>query len=457
LQSSNFRILIVLCLIFLIIPALAPAYQPQGAASGSADSLSAGLESDAPRWLDSAIPEALKGGEFMDLRYWQWIGLLLLIFMGIVANQVVRVLIKPVLRRSVRRLHSEVEEKRITDTVRALGLFAGAVVWLVLISALRFGGTTREVALAAVGVYAVFVGTLTGWRLTDLLADVFQHMAKRTEAKYDDILVPLLRKTLKVFIIAFGVIYGAQHLNVNIVPLITGLGIGGLAFAFAAKDTIENFFGSIAVILDRPFEVGDWVVVEGVEGTVEELGFRSTRIRTFYNSQVTVPNSTLVRAKVDNFGRRTYRRWKTYLGVQYDTSPEKLLALTEGIRELVRQHPYTRKDYYQVWCHDFGESSYNILLYVFHNVPDWATELRERERLFLDIVRLADRLGVQFAFPTRTLHMFKEEHEIPSPQYDVPGGSSDNDAKNAGIKLARELTQDQPWRSEKPGPVDYSM
>jgi len=158
---------------------------------------------------------------------------------------------------------------------------------------------------------------------------------------------------------------------------------------------------------------------------------------------------------VDNYGRRTYRRWKTYISVQYDTPPEKLLAFTEGIRELVRQHPYTRKDFYQVWCNDFADSSLNILLYVFHFVPDWATELRERERLFVDIVRLADRLGVQFAFPTRTVHLYKEEHAPVESRYDIPRGSNDSEAKRTGARAARELTQDQPWREEKPPPVDF--
>jgi MscS family membrane protein len=426
----------------------------------AADSTATQVESaqsarSAPEWLEDAMPRALKSGEIMGLQYWQWLGLFFLIFLGIFADFVVRTLMRPVLRRVVRRFDSEADEEVIKAAVRALGLFAGALVWMTLISALNFGGVIREIALAAVGVYAVFTGTLAGWRLVDLLADVLLHMAMRTEAKFDDILVPMLRKTLKVFIIAFGIIYGAPHLNINIVPLITGLGIGGLAFAFAAKDTIENFFGSIAVILDRPFEVGDWVLVDDVEGTVEELGFRSTRVRTFYNSQVTIPNATLVRAKVDNYGRRTYRRWKTTIGVQYDTPPEKLLAFTEGIRELVRRHPYTRKDFYQVWCHDFGDSSLNILLYVFHHVPDWATELRERERLFVDIVRLADRLGVQFAFPTRTIHLYKEEHRPAEPQHAVPRGSDDETARQDGIKTARELTEDRPWRTEKPGAVDF--
>jgi MscS family membrane protein len=445
-------------ILLLIAVVLAPlAASAQRSAADSTGAASVAHPENAPEWVDETVPEALKKGEFFGLEYWQWIGLLLLIFLGFVADQIVRVVFRPVIRKTVRRLDADVERECVKRAVRALGLFAGALVWLMLVKALVLSGTTREIALAAVGVYAVFTGTLVGWRFTDLMSDVLLHLAKRSEAKFDDILVPLLRKTLKVFIVAFGIVYGAQNLKIDIVPLLTGLGIGGLAFAFAAKDTIENFFGSIAVILDRPFEVGDWVLIGDVEGTVEELGFRSTRIRTFYNSQVTVPNATLVRANVDNYGRRTYRRWKTYIGVQYDTSPEKLLAFTEGIRELVRRHPYTRKDFYQVWCNDFGDSSLNILLYVFHQVPDWATELRERERLFVDIVRLADRLGVEFAFPTRTVHLYNEEHSAHQPQYDFPRGANDADSRRAGAEAARAITEQQPWRDERPGPVEFGI
>jgi MscS family membrane protein len=443
-------------MLLTLVP-LPTAGQPAQVEASDTTTAAGAEEAEAPEWLDDVVPEVLRHSRFFGLEYWQWIGLLLLIFLGFVADHIVRGIFRPVIRRAIRRLNSDADEDRIKDAVRALGLFAGAVVWLVLVKALVLSGTTRDIASAAVGVYAVFTGTLTGWRFTDLLADVLLHLAKRSEAKFNDILVPLLRKTLKVFIVAFGVVYGAQNLKIDIVPLLTGLGIGGLAFAFAAKDTIENFFGSIAVILDRPFEVGDWVLIGDVEGTVEELGFRSTRIRTFYNSQVTVPNATLVRANVDNYGRRTYRRWKTYIGVQYDTSPEKLLAFTEGIRELVRQHPYTRKDFYQVWCNDFGDSSLNILVYIFHHVPDWATELRERERLFVDIVRLADRLGVQFAFPTRTVHLYNEEHTPPRPQYDIPRGANDGDSRRAGADAARAITEDRPWRKERPGPVDFGI
>ena len=393
----------------------------------------------------------------LGVRYWQWIALVALVFTGVVIDLVLRTITRRPLMRLARRLESDISDVLITDTARAFGLFGAAAFWTITLRALALEGRLSVVATAAVGVFTVFAGVRFFWRLVEVVSEILLHQALRTETKFDDIIVPLLRKTAKVLVVVLGVVYGAQTLSIDIVPLVTGLGIGGLAFAFAAKDTVENFFGSIAVVLDRPFEVGDWVVVEGAEGTVEELGLRSTRIRTFYNSQVSLPNSTLVRAKVDNYGRRRYRRWKTTIGVQYDTSPENLLAFTEGIRELIRTHPYTRKDFYQVWCHDFGASSLDILLYMFFEVPDWATELRERERLFVDIVRLADRLGVEFAFPTRTVHLYQEEHDEAQPQHVIPRDAHDAEAQAMGARVARELTGAQPWREARPGPVHFEV
>jgi MscS family membrane protein len=218
----------------------------------------------------------------------------------------------------------------------------------------------------------------------------------------------MVRKALKVFLAVLGILWIADNLGMDIAALLAGLGIGGIAIALASKDTVENFFGAVAILADRPFQVGDWIRMGDIEGTVEEVGFRTTRVRTFYNSLITFPNATLIRSSVDNLGAREYRRVKETIGVTYDTPSDKLAAFIEGIRELVRVHPYTRKDYYHVYFHSFGDSSLNILLYLFLKTPDWATELRERQRLLMDILRLAQRLGVEFAFPTRTLHMIKE-------------------------------------------------
>jgi len=294
-----------------------------------------------------------------------------------------------------------------------------------------------------------------GFRVTDLLAEVAASKAAGTQNKFDDLLIPLIRKTIKIFIFVFGLIYIAGALNVPLAPLLTGLGIGGAGFAFAAKDTLEHFFGSVTVIADRPFEVGDWVKINDVEGIVEELGFRSTRVRTFYNSQVSIPNGNLVRAVVDNFGRRAYRRWSTHLTVTYDTPPEKIEAFCEGIRELIRNHPYTREDYYQVWLHEFGAHSLDILLYVFFAVPDWNTELRERHRLSVDILRLADRLGVEFAFPTQTLHVFNEQPDGEHTPAEPPGEDAELQAQQMGREAFQTITKDAPWRTQRPEPYEF--
>lgn len=143
----------------------------------------------------------------------------------------------------------------------------------------------------------------------------------------------------------------------------------------------------------------------GMEGTVEDIGFRSTRIRTFYDSQLSVPNATTMNASIDNMGRRTYRRVYTKLALRYDTSPERIEAFLQGIKDVIMRNDRTRKDYFHVVLNDFGASSLDLMLYFFLEVPDWTSELLERERLFLDIIRLAERLEISFAFPTQTLEV----------------------------------------------------
>ena len=406
-------------------------------------------------WLRSKMPPSWRQGKLLGLEYWQWFGLALLTLVGVTLDHTVRFGLQFLTKRFLAQRHASASGESISIAVRPLGLLVAGLLWLTLLPLLNLPPQALIVLLATVRLFTVLVGTWAAWCITDLVSEVLARKAAKTQTRIDDVLVPLLRKTVKILVIVFGLIYSAAALNIPIVPMLTSLGIGGLAFAFAAKDTIENFFGSVAVVLDRPFEVGDWVVIDDVEGTVEEVGFRSTRIRTFYNSQVTVPNATLVRATVDNYGRRRYRRVKTHIGVQYDTSPEKMIAFTEGIRELVRSHPYTRKDYFQVWFHQFGPSSLDILLYVFHETPDWSTELRERERLFLDIVRLADRLGIQFAFPTQTLHLYQEDSHTTHQPAQPPSKTAESMAMNFGIRTAQELIHQQPWRDLKPEPVQY--
>ncbi|MEM1028579.1 MAG: mechanosensitive ion channel family protein [Planctomycetota bacterium] len=414
--------------------------------------------------LERYMPASLVSQQWLRIKYWQWLGLLALILLGVVVDRVLRAVWAVVVVQQIGRRRGKEHADSIAVAGRPIGMFAAGLIWLLTLRLLGLLAEAHDLLYGAAAVWTVLAGTWAAWRIVDLVAEILASRARRTSAKFDDVLIPLIRRAIKIFIVVIGIIYGAEALSIPIGPMIASLGIGGLAFAFAAKDTIENFFGSVAVLLDRPFGVGDWIVIDGVEGTVEDLGFRSTRVRTFYNSQVTVPNSTLVRAKVDNYGRRQYRRWKTHIGVQYDTPPRLLIAFTEGIRELVRTHPYTRKDYYQVWMHQWSASSMDVLLYVFFEVPDWNTELRERERLFIDIVRLADTLGVKFAFPTQTVHLFKEEHppklaegEVHQPEHDLPTSMTDRRSMISGIRAAQSIIENQSWQQQKPGPQTYEQ
>jgi len=405
--------------------------------------------------IRSVMPPELRHGELVGIEYWQWIAIALLIFAGFIVDQIFRNILRNIWRRIAHRRGQGTSKEILGKAVRPFGIFAGALVWLAALPLLGLPPTAANILLIAIRVVLMLAGVWAAYRVTDLLADFLERQAGRTRTKLDDLLIPLARKTGKVLVTVFGLIYIAESFDVQILPLLTGLGIGGLAFAFAAKDTIENFFGSVAVILDQPFEVGDWVVIEGAEGTVEELGLRSTRIRTFYDSQITIPNSTLVRTRVDNYGRRRYRRFKATIGVTYGTTPEQVEAFCEGIREIIRQHPYTRKDYFHVYLNSWGDFSLNILLYVFFDCADWAIELRERQRLMLDIMRLARRLGVGFAFPTQTLELMRAGKQ-PIPGTLDADATPEEHARRIGIETTHAMFKDASWKEAKPGPVVYT-
>ena len=219
-------------------------------------------------------------------------------------------------------------------------------------------------------------------------------------------------KILKVVVVVLGAIYIVKTFGWSITPLLAGASIGGIAIAMSAQDTVKNLFGSFTMFTDKPFEVGDWIVFNGGEGSVVEIGIRSTRIHTFYDSIISIPNGQLANAVIDNMGKREYRRYVTRIGVTYDTHPDAIDAFVAGLKGLVDNHPDTR-DYYQIHLNDFGSSAIEILFYVFFKVSDWTEELEGRHQLISDIIRLAKTLNIRFAFNTQTIHV-----------EDLPGQSS---------------------------------
>ena len=406
--------------------------------------------------LRSAVPVELRRAPFLDIEIWQWLAILVVIFLGFALDFTVRAILRGVWHRMNARRSVEEDQQITRKAVRPFGLLAAGALWYWSLHLLGLPTLALLVLLVAVRIIVMIASVWAAFRLVDLIGSFLTQQAGKTDTKLDDLLIPLLRKTAKVFVAAFGLVYIAESFDIEVLPLLTGLGIGGLAVAFAAKDTIENFFGSISVIVDQPFEVGDWIKTGDTEGTVEHLGLRSTRVRTFYNSLVTVPNATLVRATVDNYGRRRFRRFSTHIGITYDTPPETIEAFCEGIREIVRLHPYTRKDSFHVWLNKWGPSSLDILVYIFHECPDWGTELRERQRFMLDVMRLAEKLGVSFAFPTQTIEFKNTDLAEPDAPLPTPQRDTEMSARRSGIEAARALTGAQPWRDEAPPPVVFS-
>lgn len=375
--------------------------------------------------LIESLPPSLQKKSFL-LYNWQWLGLgVLLILSWILKLIVVNYLINFVGNIFLKA--------KITILDGALKKFTGPIGIFTLLISWTFGIKLFDLpiglfsVLYRLGIIAFTIcGVVTVYRLVNLVSVYFLGKAKETENKFDDILIPLLAKSINFIVIIVGLVIIGESLTIDMKNIIAGLGIGGLAFAFAAKDTLSNIFGSLTVLLDRPFSVGDAVVIGGnIEGAVEEVGLRSTRIRTWYNSLITVPNGQLTNVHIDNYSRRNARRLRTHLGVQYDTPPAKIEAFCEGIRAIILNHKYTKKENFQVYLNNLGPSSIDILLNVHFEVADINIELQERHRLIMDIIRLAEEMQVDFAFPTQTLHLYKEEHtpkEFLIKQGELPHG-----------------------------------
>lgn len=399
------------------------------------------------------LPESLRARTFL-LENWKWLAILLIIAIGVLADKFVAFILYLVVKKSSSKAKTEAFQSTPNDILRPFGVMMMSATWWMGLNLIALPEQAMLILLVAVKILAGFSGVWGAYRLVDLITQYMRYHADLTDNKVDDVLVPLISKTLKVFVTVIGIVFIASNLNLNVSSLLASLGLGGLAFALAAKDVVQNLFGSITVILDRTFNTGDWIVVDGIEGSVEEIGLRSTRIRTFYDSLITLPNAIFITANVDNMGKRRYRRLKSNVALTYDTPPEKIEVFCEGVRELIRLHPYMRKDYYHVYLNSLAASSLDVLIYVFWETPDWSTELRERQRFLLDILRLAKELDVELAFPTQTLHLHTAEEAIKTSEINAPSSSFDTQL-DASRMAAKHIVERNTGLKIKPPPVKF--
>jgi MscS family membrane protein len=268
---------------------------------------------------------------------------------------------------------------------------------------LRIGGIAR-VVITFLQTGVLFLGA--AWLsmiAASLLAEAVVASEHLRQRSLDSQLIRLGMRFAGIGIAIGFLIQGSYELGFPTYSVLAGLGVGGLAVALAARDSLANLLGSMLIMIEKPFRVGHYVRVSGGEGTVEDVGFRSTRIRTPDNSLISIPNNSVVNATVENLSLRGMRRQRFLIQVTYDTPREKLEELMAGIKQLITDHPLTNKTNFNVRFNDFAESSLNILVYFHIETTDYSAELEARERILLQIMDLAKRLDIDFAFPTRTL------------------------------------------------------
>jgi MscS family membrane protein len=431
------------------LPALYDAFKDKPLVKGISKKIEVPLAVRLRDYMKANFPGLLNKSFFLE--NWQWLGMFCIIFLGMGVSRLITNLLKGSIQLIFKREALKIDLSAEARFIKPINIALTTWAWWLGLTALALPGDIRAVLLITVKVITGIAGIWAGYRLMDVIGNYLQAKAELTENKFDDLLVPLATRSLKVFSIAIGLVFIADIFSLDIDKILAGLGIGGLAFALAAKDTISNVFGSITILVDRPFQIGDWVTIGSADGTVESVGVRSTRIRTFYNSLISIPNSQLITATIDNWGARKYRRINCKLGVAYDTPPEKIDAFCEGIREIIRKHPYTRKDYFHCYLNEFDAASLNILLYCFVETPDWSTELREKHRLFSDIIKLAQTLQVEFAFPTQTLYLRNEETPVHKNIPENQKAAWEKGSKEAQQIVAQELGDP----ARRPPPVTF--
>ena len=239
-----------------------------------------------------------------------------------------------------------------------------------------------------------------GVRITTKITD-------KTESKMDDQLVPLLEKFARIVIIGLAVLQILSYAGVNITALLAGVSIGGLAVALAAQDTVKNLLGSAMIFMDRPFQVGDFVSGPDFSGTIVEVGFRSTRIKTVGSSIVSIPNGVVANATIDNFGVRSFRLYQTTLGLTYDTDAVKIEAFKAGLTKILQDEPVVHDQDIMIYFTEFAASSLNLYFKAPIRVASFDEELQVKERINIKILQLASELSVDFAFPSTSVYIEK--------------------------------------------------
>ncbi len=353
--------------------------------------------------------------DYMGIDIWKWLCIFLIVAMTPLAWMLAGAIIRGLgsLLGSKAGVDDNLNFKSLLLPLRIAVI---ANLWL---EGLIIVTTNQQVLLVATTLLDLIIIVTGIWTAIVLVSNLADFLISRTKSNVSGTIIQVASKIANILLLLVGAVSIASALGQDSTRILTALGIGGIALALAGKDTVENFLGTAMIVSTRPFAIGDWILISNIEGTVESVGVRSTSIRTFYNSLVSVPNATFVSSPVDNMGKRQFRRYRTIIGLEYGTPPDLIAAYVAGLKEIVLNYPLTRKDVFHIQPNDFGPDAVNILVYLFFVTDDWGVELQERGRFILDALRLAEKLEIKIALPARTLHMRQDQNPEPASPEDA--------------------------------------
>lgn len=356
-------------------------------------------------WLREKLPSSLMREGPLHVYYWQWIGLFLAIPVLYLFAWLVTTAVHGVFTRAVTRTATDWDDLLLEHLGTPFQLWVGAMALGVVVGLLGLNARMAESIgnlSRGVGLLALFWGLLRVIR-------IFQKRIERSawdtlDSARARTLVPLLGNLLRVAVTIVAVLVALGQFGYPVTTLLAGLGIGGIAVALAAQKTVEHLFGSVSLAADRAFRVGDWVRAGTTEGAVERIGLRSTSFRTHDRTVVRIPNGRLADERIETFGERDRMMFRTDIGVTYDTSPAVLDKIRDDLEAAIRAHPLHWPDMVRVNVVSFGDSAIVLNVLAWFTAPTWDGFLRVRHNMLLEFIRIVERNGSSFAFPSRTIY-----------------------------------------------------
>ena len=369
-------------------------------------------------WIGDNLPSFLFSWRFLGIQLWQWLSLaIVLVFGYAIARGFARVLLIA-LGAVARRTSASWDDA----LVKALDGPLAIVLWgITLTLTAAWAGLPTGVAAASRVAWRLLTVGGIGWLLFRVWDGVVDRMRERASQANQVTLgyLPVIERTGQFFIVMVVALAGLDVIGVNVVTMVAGLGIGGVAIAFAAQKTIENVFGAATIAGDRPFNVGDYITAAGSTGTVEEIGLRSTRIRTLDRTLVTIPNGLLAAGTIVNLTSRDRFLFNPTFGVRYETTAEQLTFIVDEVRKALIGHSRVFQDSHRVRFAGFGASSLNLEVMAWVVAADYHEYTAVAEQLNFTIARVVESSGTSFAFPSQTVYLGRDSRPAPDRAAEV--------------------------------------